>query len=87
MVLQGLAQANSYVFSEFEDSEESPRGFFYIYAAVGSGPLGMTGRIWLESSSRIRHFSQGGCCYLMISFGIITSLIDINYYFPLPVLD
>ena len=47
--LQGLVLTNSYVFSEFEDSVESPRELFFIDAAVmlALEPLETTGRICL----------------------------------------
>ena len=48
-VMQGLALVNSHAFSEFKDSEESPKGLFFIDAAVmlALEPLGMTDRISL----------------------------------------
>ena len=36
-MLQGLVLANSHVFSEFEDSDKSPKGLFFIDAAMDSG--------------------------------------------------
>ena len=36
-MLHGLVLANSHVFSEFKDSDKSPRGLFFIDADVGSG--------------------------------------------------
>ena len=48
-VLQGLVLANSHDFGQFEDSEESPKGIFFIDAALmwTLESLRMTGRICL----------------------------------------
>ena len=48
-VMQGLVLTNSHVFSEMEESKESPKGDFLIDAAVMRAlePLGMTGIICL----------------------------------------
>ena len=50
------------------------RVLFFIGAAVmwARKTLGMTGLICLSSPARIRHLSQNGCCYLVISDRVIT---------------
>ena len=72
-MLQGLALANSHVFTEFVDSEKSPMGLFFIDAVVmwALEPLGMTMHVYIYI------YTYG---YTSIAFQSAIRHISINYF-------